>query len=126
MIGIIVTLTDTRYSKIYAYDLFVLLNALKAAGAEAISINDQRIVYDTAVVDINSTFISVNGKRLVSSQYVVKAIGDITYLESAIAQKQYGYIDTKLSEGKSVVLERQEEIEIPAYDGDLNFEYVNN
>jgi len=82
-------------------------------------------VYDTAVIDINSTFISVNGKRLVSP-YIVKAIGDTTYLESGIAQKQYGYIDTKLSEGKSVVLERQEDIEIAAYSGDLNFTYVNN
>ena len=82
-------------------------------------------MYDTAVIDINSTFISVNGKRLVSP-YIVKAIGDTTYLESGIAQKQYGYIDTKLSEGKSVVLERQEDIEIAAYSGDLNFTYVNN
>jgi len=82
-------------------------------------------VYDTAVIDINSTFISVNGKRLVSP-YIVKAIGDTTYLESGITQKQYGYIDTKLSEGKSVVLERQEDIEIAAYSGDLNFTYVNN
>ena len=40
--------------------------------------------------------------------------------------EKYGYIDTKLSEGKSVVLERQEEIEIPAYNGNLNFEYVND
>ena len=82
-------------------------------------------MYDTAVIDINSTFISVNGKRLVSP-YIVKAIGDTTYLESGITQKQYGYIDTKLSEGKSVVLERQEDIEIAAYSGDLNFTYVNN
>ena len=120
-----VTLTDTRYSKILYYDLVELLNALRTAGAEAISINEQRVVYDTPVVAINSTFISVNGKRLVPP-YIVKAIGDTTYLESGISQKQYGYIDTKLSEGKSVVLERQENIEIPSYDGNLNFKYVNN
>lgn len=123
--GIIVTLTDTRYSKINAYDITLLLNTLKEAGAEAISINDQRIVYDSYASDINNTFITIKGKKIVSP-YIVKAIGNTTYLESGLSQKQYGYIDTKLSEGKSVVLERQEEIEIPAYDGDLNFEYVNN
>ena len=103
----------------------MLLNALKTAGAEAISINDQRIVYDSYIADINNTFVSVNGNRLVSP-YVVKAIGNTTYLESGLSQKQYGYIDTKLSEGKSVVLERQSNIEILKYDGNLNFTYVNN
>lgn len=123
--GIVVTLTDTRYSKINAYDITLLLNALKTAGAEAISINDQRIVYDSYASDITNTFITIKGKKIVSP-YIVKAIGNTTYLESGISQKQYGYIDTKLSEGKSVVVERQENIEIPAHDGDLNFYYVNN
>lgn len=123
--GIIVTLTDTRYSKINAYDITELLNALREAGAEAISINEQRIVYDSYASDINNTFITIKGKQIVSP-YIVKAIGNTTYLESGISQKQYGYIDTKLSEGKSVVLERQEKIKIPAYTGDLNFEYVND
>ena len=38
---------------------------LKLAGAEAISINDQRIVYDSYIVDIGGTYISVNGERIV-------------------------------------------------------------
>ena len=125
MNGIIVTLTDTRYSKINAYDITMLLNELREAGAEAISINEQRIVYDSYASDINNTFITIKGKQIVSP-YIVKAIGNTTYLESGLSQKQYGYIDTKLSEGKSVVLEREEEIQIPAYDGNLNFEYINN
>lgn len=123
--GIVITLTDTRYSKINAYDITMLLNALREAGAEAISINEQRIVYDSYASDINNTFITIKGKKVVSP-YIIKAIGNTTYLESGLSQKQYGYIDTKLSEGKSVVLERQEELEIPAYNGNLNFEYVNN
>lgn len=123
--GVVVTLTDTRYSKINAYDITMLLNALREAGAEAISINEQRIVYDSYASDINNTFITIKGKKIVSP-YVVKAIGNTTYLESGLSQKQYGYIDTKLSEGKSVVLEREEKIQIPAYNGNLNFEYVNN
>jgi len=123
--GIIVTLTDTRYSKINAYDITMLLNELREAGAEAISINEQRIVYDSYASDINNTFITIKGKQIVSP-YIVKAIGNTTYLESGLSQKQYGYIDTKLAEGKSVVLEREEEIQIPAYDGNLNFEYINN
>lgn len=124
--GVIVTLTDVevgKYGKITASDLLELLNALKTAGAEAISINDQRIVFNSYIVDITSGFISVNGKRLVSP-YVVKAIGDITYLESGLSQKQYGYIDNKTNQGKSVVLEKSTNILINKYNKNLKFEYA--
>ena len=121
--GVIVTLTDTRAQKITAEDLRTLLNELKIAGAEAISTNGQRIVYDSYVVDIGDTYISVNGTRIVSP-YEVKAIGNPTYLESGLSKKQYGYIDTKLEEGKDVTLTRQDSIVINKYTGDLNMEYA--
>ncbi len=124
--GIIVTLTDVevgKYGKIYAKDLIQLVNNLKAAGAEAISINDQRIILNSYVVDINSTYISVNGERIVSP-YIVKAIGDITYLESGLSQKQYGYIDTMKNEGKDITLEKSDNIVINAYSGNLTFKYA--
>jgi len=121
--GIIITLTDTRAQKISPEDLRELLNGLKTAGAEAISINGHRIVYDSYVVDLGGTFISVNGVREVSP-YVVKAIGNPTYLESELSKKQYGYVDTKLEEGKDIVLKRQDNILIDAYKGNLNMEYA--
>ena len=121
--GIIVTLTDTRAQKITSKDLRELLNQLKVDGAEAISINGQRIVYDSYVVDLGGTYISVNGERIVSP-YEVKAIGNPTYLESGLSKKQYGYIDTKLEEGKDIILERKDKILINAYTGDLNMEYA--
>ena len=122
--GIIVTLTDTNEKKINGEDLRALLNELKLAGAEAISINGERIVYDTYIVDIGGTYISVNGTRIVSP-YEVKAIGNTTYLESGLSKKQYGYIDTKLEEGKVVALERKDGIIINQYKGNLNMEYAN-
>lgn len=121
--GVVITLTDTRAQKISPEDLRELLNGLKTAGAQAISINGHRVVYDSYVVDLGGTFISVNGKREVSP-YIVKAIGNPTYLESELSKKQYGYIDTKLEEGKDVILERQENILIDAYKGNLNMEYA--
>lgn len=121
--GVVITLTDTRAQKITSEDLRLLLNELKTAGAEAISINGQRIIYSSYIVDIGGTYISVNGERIVSP-YEVKAIGNPTYLESGLSKKQYGYIDTKLEEGKDIILERQDEVSINAYAGDLNMEYV--
>ena len=121
--GVIVTLTDAETKKITGEDLRALLNELKTAGAEAISINGQRIVYDSYIVDIGETYVSVNGTRIVSP-YEVKAIGNPTYLESGLSKKQYGYIDSKLEEGKNVKLERKNNIEISKYNGNLNLEYV--
>ena len=124
--GIIVTLTDVevgKYGKITAADLIELINELKAAGAEAISINGQRIVSTSYVVDLSSTFISINGEKEVSP-YVVKAIGDITYLESGLSQKQYGFIDTKVNSGKNVTLEKSDNIYIEAYSKTFEFKYA--
>lgn len=121
--GVVVTLSDNEITKIYADDLLELINELKLAGAEAISINDERIVYDSYIADIASGFISVNGVRMVSP-YVVKAIGDPTYLESGLSKKQYGYIDSKKTYNVTVTLERQNNMTIKAYTKDLNFEQV--
>lgn len=121
--GIVVTLTDTKAQKISGEDLRALLNELRVAGAEAISINGQRIVYDSYIVDIGTTYISINGERTVSP-YEVKAIGNPTYLESGLSKKQYGFIDTKLGEGKDVALKRENNITIDKYNGDLNMEYA--
>lgn len=121
--GVVITLEDNEYIKINPTNLLELINELKLSGAEAISINDERIVYNSYVVSPNSTFVQVNGVRLVSP-YVVKAIGDPTYLESGLSKKQYGYIDSKKAEGISVKLERQDNITINKYNGDLEFKYA--
>lgn len=121
--GVIITLEDNEYIKINPTDILELINELKLSGAEAISINDERIVYNSYVVCPNNTFIQLNGVQLVSP-YVVKAIGDPTYLESGLSKKQYGYIDSKRAEGISVKLERKDNITINKYNGDLEFKYA--
>lgn len=122
--GIIIKMSNTGTSKINSEDLLNLVNILKNAGAEAISINEKRIVYDSYIVDINEkNHITVGGEYIVAP-YTIKAIGNTTYLESAVAQKQYGYIDTQIAEGKQVTLERMTSINIPAYNRSLEFEYV--
>lgn len=122
--GIVIKMSNSGTSKINSEDLLNLVNLLKNAGAEAISINEQRVVYDTYIVDINGTnYITINGERIVAP-YTIKAIGNTTYLESSVAQKNYGYIDTQIAEGKQVTLERAESVNIPAYNNSLEFEYI--
>lgn len=122
--GIIIKMSNNSSDTINSNDLLELVNILKNAGAEAISINEQRLVYDTYISDIQGTnYITIKGNAIVAP-YTIKAIGNITYLESAVAQKKYGYIDTKISEGKNIVLEKSENITIPAHSDSLEFEYV--
>lgn len=122
--GIIIKMSSNGEEQVNAEDLIELVNLLKNAGAEAISINEQRIVYDSYIVDINDkNCITIKGEH-VMSPYTIKAIGNTTYLESAVSQKNYGYIDTKISEGKQVVLERATNIKIAEHTKGLEFEYV--
>ena len=64
--GIEITLTDTEENKLSADNLLTIVNDLKLAGAEAISINNERVVNMTDIVDIGNTFIKVNGQRISS------------------------------------------------------------
>lgn len=124
--GVVVTLTNTEDTEEISCDtLLLLVNELKLAGAEAISINDQRIVNMSDIVDINTSdgakFILVNKKRVVEP-YVVKAIGDQKYLESALTTKTVGFIDQFK---ENAILEKQNNIKIEKYSGKIKIEYAS-
>lgn len=117
--GIEILLTDNATKDIDAYDLLELVNELRLAGAEAISINGERIIAMSEIVDINYSFIVINGNRI-SSPYTVKAIGNQTYLESGLTAKEYGYMDNIIKgNGKTATLERKDSITIPKFTGKL-------
>ena len=80
--GLIITLANGE-DAINSSDLLFAVNELKFGGAEAISINDNRIVNNSFIANIANNYIVVNGERLISP-YVIKVIGDTKYLESVI------------------------------------------
>lgn len=120
--GIEVTLSDSEFKTIDRWDLLQLVNELKLAGAEAISINNERVVSTTEIANVGSQFILINGNRI-PSPFVVKAIGDKKYLESAITIKG-GYIDEMKVNEKVVNYVVKDSIEVPAYSARINFEYA--
>lgn len=122
--GVIITLRDNEEKSIEANDLLNLVNELRLAGAEAISINDKRVLTMTEIVDVGT--ILVNEER-VTSPYVVKAIGDQKYLVSALSLKNSGFVDTYQNSGKSVELAKDNNIMITAYNSkkdQMQFKYV--
>lgn len=120
--GVIITMESDK-NKVHARDLLELINLLKNAGAEAISLNDQRIVYESYIADLEDKYITVNGNRI-GEPFVIKAIGNTSHLESGVAQKRYGYIDVKIAAGLQATLEKSNLITIYAYNKSLDFEYV--
>lgn len=121
--GVIITLEDGE-KEIVASDLVDLVNELKYAGAEAISINGSRIINASEIAEINNSYIIINGAKRIASPYEVKAIGDQTYLTSILSLKDSGFIDRYRSDGKIVRLEQKKEVQIPKYDGEMKFNYA--
>lgn len=122
--GIVVTLSDNELKDIESYDLVKLVNELRLAGAEAISINDERVIARTDIVTVNSTNILVNSKRIYSP-YIIKAIGNQSYLESGLITKDYGFIDQTIRGNKKTgSVERQDNIEILKYSNKLELKYA--
>lgn len=119
--GVIITLTDNSEAKFTSEKLMDLINELNSAGAEAISINDQRIVSMTDIVDVGD-FIMTNGKRL-TSPYTVKAIGDSTYLQSALSIKN-GYLDKYKIDGYTMSITTENNVIINKYEGEMTLNYV--
>lgn len=123
--GIVVTLKDNSEMYIYHDDLIELVNELRLAGAEAISINDKRVVNMTDIVSITDNVILINSERI-TSPYVVKAIGDQKYLESALNTKTIGFVDKTLNYGKDITLERQNNIKIYRYNKNIEIGHMKD
>lgn len=123
--GIEITLRDTEdedIKKITSDDLLLIVNSLKYAGAEAISINGERIINMSDIVDINETFIKVNGQRIFEP-YIIKAIGNQSYLESALIGNG-GPVDEMKKLEQDVSIEKSNKIKIEKYNKDIKMKYI--
>jgi uncharacterized protein YlxW (UPF0749 family) len=107
---------------IHDSDLQRVVNELHAAGAEAVSINGQRIIATTAIRCVGPT-IQVNGIAL-SSPYVIQAIGDPDTLIGALNLPQGVLTDIQAIDPNMVKVTKKNNIQIPAYTGSLVFRYA--
>lgn len=131
--GIIITLKEKQQTELEEYeeitpinaeDLIYITNYLKDSGAEAISINDERIVNTTYIVNIGES-IKINGKFIRSNIYTIKAIGNSSYLESSIFGKG-GYAEQLNISGIKPEVQKLNKIQILKYNGDFNTEFIDD
>ncbi len=130
--GVTITLSDGKGissstlnpSQLIVHDIDVLsvVNELINAGAEAISINGQRWVLNTAISCRGNT-IDINGERI-GAPFVIKAIGLPEYLSGL--ERVGGYLEYMKQDGVNVKLEKSNNITIPKYSGVIKFNYLQN
>lgn len=129
--GVIVTVDDPlpteEYSDGYSvimlrYELLLsLANRMKDAGAEAISINGQRII---ATTEISLAGENVNINTVPTAPpYIIKAIGNPDTIESTL-NIRFGIIEQMKSYGLRIDIKKKDEMEIPRYSGVIKYRYA--
>lgn len=109
---------------VHQQDLQAVINALWAGRAEAMSLQDQRVIATSAFRCVGNV-LRLHG-RIYSPPYVVRAIGDpdelLEALEASPEIQTYLQYVERLGLGWSVDVE--ESIELPAYSGSLHLTYA--
>ncbi len=133
--GVTVTLKDVELTKemkesglynnygiVHDVNIRTFINELKAAGAEAISVNGERIVAMSEVRCVGPT-IMVNGDR-VAAPFVIKAIGNPKNLESALTINGGAVEEATKIYGISVTVEKKDKLTIDEFLGSTQMEYA--
>jgi uncharacterized protein YlxW (UPF0749 family) len=100
---------------IHDTNLVAVVNELKAAGAEAIEINGQRIVGNTAI-RCAGPIILINTKQ-VAPPFIVEAIGN----QNNLMQLDMigGELDYLRGLGLKVSIDKKDNLDLPAYEGSI-------
>lgn len=118
--------TDMDIAPYYRDWLLMIINMLKASGAEAVCINDERIVSNTEIALVETELeskIQINQKNMLPP-FEIKCIGDPDKLESILNLK-YGLIwNLKRENILSIELEKKELVKIPKYSKQLAFKFA--
>ena len=130
--GVEVTLNDSNIALkpgenpnlyvLHDEDVLRVLNEIRAAGAEALSLNGERILAGTEVRCIGPTIVLNKDKRL-APPFVITAIGDPNTLESSIKMKG-GVAETLQFWGIQVGVKKTNQVTVPAYSGGIKFDYA--
>lgn len=128
--GIIITLEDGEASPhgsarqdtlVHDSDILTVVNELFVSGAEAVCVNDERIIATTPIRCVG-TVIKINDNK-VASPFVIKAIGNSQHLESAMNIKN-GVNDLLSNLGIKVKVEKSKEVMVPKYSSNISFQYA--
>lgn len=130
--GLVITLDENREVNseevlnisgylVHEEDLLYIVNELFNSGADAVSINEQRIVNTTAI-QCDGNIIRINGE-MVGVPITIKAVGFPKRMEYALARPG-GYLQKMANDGVVVYTEATENVSVPKYEGVYSYEYI--
>ncbi len=105
--GLVVTLDNYASIKVQDYDILHIVNELRASGAQAISVNDERIVAMTEIREAGR-YVMINGKQF-KAPFVIKAIADPNNLEHSLTMIG-GVVELLEEDLLNVTLKKEDEI----------------
>ncbi|MGL4730991.1 MAG: DUF881 domain-containing protein [Clostridium sp.] len=130
--GIKITLNDapqvgfgqeyTNDMLIHDKDIIRVINELRNAGAEAVAVNDYRVVYNSYGFCAGSN-INLSGIKIVAPFYIT-AIGNKDVMENYI-ETQENHVKKLKRRECYVEVETLSHIEIPPYNGSLESQYLS-
>jgi uncharacterized protein YlxW (UPF0749 family) len=108
---------------VHQQDIQAVVNALWLGGAEAMTLQGQRVVSTTGIKCVGNTVL-LHGVTY-SPPYVVSAIGDVAAMQASIASSRYigAYLEAVDQDQLGWELDVEHRLTAPAYDGptDLSF-----
>ena len=113
---------DDSWQLIHDSDIIQVLNDLRNAGAEAISVNGERIVFNNYGY-CGGPYINLNGIKVVTP-YNINAIGNEDVLYNYLTLEKTHITDLKVRKVK-VNVAKAEDIKILAYNGILSYKYMS-
>lgn len=129
--GIKITIADSPEVKvggkftnsmlIHNSDVVKVVNDLRSAGAEAIMVNNQRIIYNTSVICVGAT-IDIDDRKQINPFYIT-AIGNQEVLEKFL-ESQENHVKTLIGRMCSVDVELVYDVEVPEYIGKIRSSYM--
>lgn len=130
--GLIITLRDADSSEstvvtdsvVHDTDILKIVNELFNAGAEAVSVNDQRII-STSSINCAGNVITINNEK-VSVPFIISAIGNPEPLSETL-ERPYGnlyWLEDRGIRVKTEKVESEDGVVIPKYNGTRQYEYL--
>ena len=114
---------DISYYVVHDIDILSVVNELKNAGAEAISINGERIINTTSITCAGNVA-QINGEK-VGAPFIIRAIGESETLYEAL-NRPGGYIKLLNDSGIVSNIKKSNNITIQKYNGAINFKYLKD
>ncbi|PVY94780.1 uncharacterized protein DUF881 [Ezakiella coagulans] len=105
---------NTNLGIIHDIDIMIILNELKAAGVDAISINDVRVMGDSEIKCMGPT-VKVDGHSK-ATPFIIKAVGDMEMIYNIMNDKNSYinllettyYMDVKVEKNKNIIIPKRD------------------